>query len=78
MKVSERECFRTERPPNRPAAPEPQANGTHALGVNAREARAGPGLGPCPDVDVAYEHVVWVMQQALDDLAAERRLPIVG
>jgi hypothetical protein len=35
-------------------------------------------LGPCPDVDEAYEHVVGVMQQALDDLAAERRLPIIG
>jgi hypothetical protein len=35
-------------------------------------------LGPRPDPDEAYEHVVGVMQQALDDLAAERRFPIVG
>jgi 1-acyl-sn-glycerol-3-phosphate acyltransferase len=35
-------------------------------------------LGPRPDPDDAYDHVVGVMQQALDDLAAERRLPIIG
>jgi 1-acyl-sn-glycerol-3-phosphate acyltransferase len=35
-------------------------------------------LGACPDVDEAYDHVVGVMQRALDDLAAVRRLPIIG
>jgi hypothetical protein len=35
-------------------------------------------LGPCTDLDEAYEHVVGVMQQALDELASERRLPVIG
>jgi len=35
-------------------------------------------FGPTPDLDQAYEHVVGVMQRALDDLAADRRLPIIG
>jgi 1-acyl-sn-glycerol-3-phosphate acyltransferase len=34
--------------------------------------------GPEPDLKESYEHVVGVMQGALDDLAAERRLPIIG
>ena len=35
-------------------------------------------FGPEPDVDEAYEHVLRLMQETLDALAAERRLPIVG
>ncbi|MEA2358534.1 MAG: hypothetical protein QOI62_1794 [Solirubrobacteraceae bacterium] len=35
-------------------------------------------FGPEPDVDEAYEHVVRVMQETLDALAAERRLPVLG
>ena len=35
-------------------------------------------LGPDPDVDEAYAHVLRVMQEALDALAAERRLPVLG
>lgn len=35
-------------------------------------------FGPDPDVDEVYEHVVATMQHALDDLAAERRLPVLG
>jgi 1-acyl-sn-glycerol-3-phosphate acyltransferase len=35
-------------------------------------------FGPEPDVDEAYEHVVRVMQETLDALAAERRLPLIG
>jgi hypothetical protein len=35
-------------------------------------------FGPEPDVDEVYEHVVGVMQDALDALAAERRLPVIG
>jgi 1-acyl-sn-glycerol-3-phosphate acyltransferase len=35
-------------------------------------------FGPDPDVDQAYEHVVRVMQETLDALAAERRLPLLG
>jgi 1-acyl-sn-glycerol-3-phosphate acyltransferase len=35
-------------------------------------------FGPEPDVDEAYDHVLRLMQETLDALAAERRLPIVG
>jgi hypothetical protein len=35
-------------------------------------------FGSRPSLDDAYDHVVAVMQRALDDLAAERRLPIIG
>ena len=35
-------------------------------------------FGPEPDVDEVYDHVTRLMQETLDALAAERRLPIVG
>jgi len=35
-------------------------------------------FGPDPDLDEAYDHVVGLMQDTLDALAAERRLPIIG
>jgi 1-acyl-sn-glycerol-3-phosphate acyltransferase len=35
-------------------------------------------FGPDPDVDMAYEHVIRLMQETLDALAAERRLPVLG
>jgi 1-acyl-sn-glycerol-3-phosphate acyltransferase len=35
-------------------------------------------FGPEPDVDEAYAHVVRVMQERLDSLAAERRWPVIG
>jgi 1-acyl-sn-glycerol-3-phosphate acyltransferase len=35
-------------------------------------------FGPSPDVDEVYEHVTTTMQETLDALAAERRLPILG
>jgi 1-acyl-sn-glycerol-3-phosphate acyltransferase len=35
-------------------------------------------FGPDPDVDEVYSHVTRVMQETLDELAAERRLPVVG
>ncbi len=35
-------------------------------------------FGPDPDVDEVYDRVTRVMQETLDALAAERRLPIVG
>jgi 1-acyl-sn-glycerol-3-phosphate acyltransferase len=35
-------------------------------------------FGPEPDVDEAYEHVMRLMQETLDALAAERRLPLIG
>jgi 1-acyl-sn-glycerol-3-phosphate acyltransferase len=35
-------------------------------------------FGPDPDVDEVYEHVTRTMQETLDALAAERRLPIIG
>jgi 1-acyl-sn-glycerol-3-phosphate acyltransferase len=35
-------------------------------------------FGPDPDVDEIYDHLIRVMQDTLDALAAERRLPILG
>ncbi len=35
-------------------------------------------FGEDPDVDEIYRHVTGVMQEKLDELAAERRLPLVG
>jgi 1-acyl-sn-glycerol-3-phosphate acyltransferase len=35
-------------------------------------------FGPDPDVDEVYEHVTATMQDTLDALASERRLPIIG
>ncbi len=34
--------------------------------------------GPDPDLDAVYEDVLGVMQAAMDRLAAERRLPVLG
>jgi 1-acyl-sn-glycerol-3-phosphate acyltransferase len=41
--------------------------------INLRER-----FGDDPDVDAVYEHVTGVMQEKLDELSAERRLPLVG
>ncbi len=35
-------------------------------------------FGPDPDLDAVYDHLIAVMQDALDGLAAERRLPVIG
>jgi 1-acyl-sn-glycerol-3-phosphate acyltransferase len=35
-------------------------------------------FGPDPDVDEVYDHVMRIMQETLDALAAERRLPVIG
>src|SRR3954469_7096017 len=35
-------------------------------------------FGPEPDLDEVYGHVMRVMQETLDALAAERRLPVIG
>jgi len=35
-------------------------------------------FGPDPDLDEAYEHLVRLMQETLDALAAERRYPVIG
>ena len=35
-------------------------------------------FGADPDVDLVYDHVIRVMQETLDALAAERRLPAIG
>jgi 1-acyl-sn-glycerol-3-phosphate acyltransferase len=35
-------------------------------------------FGPEPDLDEVYDHVMRVMQDTLDALAAERRLPVIG
>jgi 1-acyl-sn-glycerol-3-phosphate acyltransferase len=35
-------------------------------------------FGPQPDVSEIYDHVIRLMQDSLDALAAERRLPVIG
>jgi 1-acyl-sn-glycerol-3-phosphate acyltransferase len=35
-------------------------------------------FGPEPDLDEVYDHIVRVMQETLDALSAERRLPLIG
>jgi 1-acyl-sn-glycerol-3-phosphate acyltransferase len=35
-------------------------------------------FGPDPDVDEVYDHVIRTMQDTLDALASERRLPVLG
>jgi 1-acyl-sn-glycerol-3-phosphate acyltransferase len=35
-------------------------------------------FGPEPDVDEVYDHIVRLMQDTLEALAAERRLPVIG
>ena len=35
-------------------------------------------FGPDPDVDAVYDHLIALMQETLDALAAERRLPVIG
>lgn len=35
-------------------------------------------FGPNPDIDQVYEHLVGIMQENLDALSAERRLPVIG
>jgi 1-acyl-sn-glycerol-3-phosphate acyltransferase len=41
--------------------------------INLREE-----FGPEPDVDEVYDHVIRLMQETLDALASERRLPVLG
>ena len=35
-------------------------------------------FGPSPDLDEVYDQIVRLMQDTLDALASERRLPIIG
>jgi 1-acyl-sn-glycerol-3-phosphate acyltransferase len=35
-------------------------------------------FGPEPDVDEVYDHIVRLMQETLEALAAERRFPVIG
>ena len=35
-------------------------------------------FGPDPDVDEIYDHLIRLMQDTLDTLAEERRLPVIG
>ena len=35
-------------------------------------------FGPDPDVNEVYDQVMRTMQETLDALAAERRLPVIG
>ncbi len=43
-----------------------------------RQRRAREEFGEDPDVDEVYDHVTTTMQETLDALASERRLPIIG
>ena len=36
------------------------------------------GFGPDPDIDEVYDHLIRLMQDTLDALAAERRFPVLG
>ncbi len=35
-------------------------------------------FGPDPNLEEVYDHIIWIMQETLDALAAERRLPLFG
>jgi len=35
-------------------------------------------FGPRPDVDAVFEAITTLMQETLDELAAQRRWPIIG
>ena len=35
-------------------------------------------FGDEPDLDEVYDHIVRLMQDTLDALASERRLPVIG
>ena len=35
-------------------------------------------FGPDPDVREVYDHILRLMQETLDALAAERRYPVIG
>ena len=35
-------------------------------------------FGPEPDLDEIYDHLIRLMQETLDALAAERRFPVIG
>jgi 1-acyl-sn-glycerol-3-phosphate acyltransferase len=41
--------------------------------INLREE-----FGPDPDLDEVYDHIIMLMQDTLDALAAERRFPVLG
>jgi 1-acyl-sn-glycerol-3-phosphate acyltransferase len=41
--------------------------------INLREE-----FGPDPDLDEVYDHIIRLMQDTLDALASERRLPLIG
>jgi len=38
----------------------------------------GAEFGPNPDIDEVYDHLIRLMQDALDALASERRFPVIG
>ena len=35
-------------------------------------------FGPNPDIEEIYDHIIRLMQDTLDALASERRLPVLG
>ena len=58
----------------------PRAQAPAPTLIDAADRRPGEitALFPLDDLDEAYEHVLRVMQETLDALAAERRLPLIG
>ena len=61
----------------RPLRPHRTSGEDHDPGARAhRSTRAR--FGPSPDVDAIYRTITELMQRTLDDLAAQRRWPVIG
>jgi len=46
--------------------------------VSAASIHLRDEFGPEPDLGEVYDHIMRTMQETLDALAAERRLPVIG
>ena len=71
----DRRAVGTER--RRHVRPHPAAGEDHRSRC-CRRSTCASSSAPAPDVDEIYDHVTTTMQETLDALAAERRLPIIG
>ena len=60
----------------RHARPPPAAGQDHRRGAAGDRPRRE--FGADPDLDEVYDHLVRLMQETLDALAAERRFPVIG
>ena len=61
----------------RHARPPAAAGQDHRRGAAGRSTCARE-FGADPDIDEVYDHLVRLMQETLDALAAERRFPVIG